>query len=134
MIRANYFDDSRDLDAALEAVRLARAFVETSAYAELRGEAVAPTQAETTPDELRAYVRRSAGTIYHPGGTCRMGRGRGSVVDGELRVHGVSGLRVADASVMPRVVNSQTHAACVMIAERAAALLLGSPRRPAPAP
>jgi choline dehydrogenase len=64
-----------------------------------------------------------AATIYHPGGTCRMGRGRDAVVDPQLRVRGLDGLRVADASIMPTVVNAQTHAACVMIGERAAELI-----------
>ena len=61
-----------------------------------------------------------ADTIFHPGGTCRMGTGPMAVVDGQLRVHGVEGLRIADGSIMPTVVNSQTHAACALIGEMAA--------------
>jgi choline dehydrogenase len=63
--------------------------------------------------------------MFHPVGTCRMGTGPDAVVDPQLRVRGVEGLRVADASVMPSVVNSQTHAACVMIGERAAEFMRG---------
>jgi choline dehydrogenase len=85
-----------------------------------RGTAVDPLESDVSSDQVRAFIRRTASTIYHPGGTCRMGTGREAVVDAQLRVRGVDGLRVADASVMPTVVNCQTHAACVMIGERAA--------------
>lgn len=122
LIRAGYFSDARDMEAALEGVRLARAIAHTRGYEPLRGAAVDPLETEVTPEQLRAFVRRAAGTIYHPGGTCRMGAGRDAVVDAQLRVRGIDGLRVADASVMPTVVNCQTHAACVMIGERAAEL------------
>lgn len=120
VIRAGYFSDTRDMDVALEGVRLARAIAHTRGYEALRGAAVEPLDTNVSPDQLRAFVRRTAGTIYHPGGTCRMGTGRNAVVDAQLRVRGIDGLRVADASVMPTVVNCQTHAACVMIGERAA--------------
>jgi choline dehydrogenase len=123
VIRAGYFTDARDMDAALEAVRLARAFGASKAYDRLRGAAIDPLDSEVTPDQIRAYVRRSTGTIYHPGGTCRMGTGPDAVVDPQLRVRGVEGLRVADASIMPTVVNAQTQAACVMIGERVAEFL-----------
>ena len=123
VIETGYFTDERDMDVALEAVRLARAIAHTRGYESLRGEAIDPLATETSAAQLRAYVRRSSGTIYHPGSTCRMGAGPMAVVDPQLRVRGVEGLRVADASIMPTVVNAQTHAACVMIAERAAELL-----------
>lgn len=118
MIHAGYFTDGRDMDAALEAVRLARAIASSRAYDQLKGAAADPLDTETTPDQVRAFVRRIASTIYHPGGSCRMGRGSDAVVDPRLKVHGIDGLRVADASIMPVVVNAQTHAACVMIGER----------------
>jgi len=120
VIRAGYFTDGRDMDAAVEGVRLARAIARSRAYNTLRGQAADPLDSETTPEQVRAFVRRVASTIYHPGGTCRMGRGRDAVVDSRLRVRGIDGLRVADASIMPTVVNAQTHAACVMIGERVA--------------
>lgn len=123
VLRPGYFTDGRDLDAAVEAVRLARALVNTRAYEKLRGPAVEPLDTEQTAEQLRAFVRRTSATIYHPSGTCRMGRGADAVVDPELRVRGIAGLRVADASIMPTVVNAQTHAACVMIGERLAAWL-----------
>ena len=125
MIRAGYFTDGRDMDAALEAVRLARAIAASRAYARLRGAATDPLDSETTPDQIRAFVRRTTSTIYHPGGTCRMGVGPDSVVGPQLKVHGIEGLRVADASIMPTVVNAQTNAACWMIGERTASFIRG---------
>lgn len=123
-IHAGYFSDARDMDAAVEAVRLARAIAHTKGYERLRGAAESPLQTDSSSAQVRAFIRRTASTIYHPGGTCRMGRGGDAVVDPALQVRGIEGLRVADASVMPTVVNSQTHAACVMIGERAAAFAL----------
>jgi choline dehydrogenase len=125
IIRAGYFTDGRDMDAALEGVRLARAIASSRAYDRLKGAAADPQDSETTPDQIRAFIRRTCATIYHPGGTCRMGVGSDTVVDSQLRVHGIEGLRVADASIMPTVVNAQTHAACVMIGERTAAFIRG---------
>lgn len=120
VIRAGYFTDSRDMDIALEGVRLARAIASSRAYDKLRGAAADPLDSEATPDQIRAFVRRTCSTIYHPGGTCRMGLGRDAVVGPQLKVHGIEGLRVADASIMPTVVNAQTNAACWMIGEKAA--------------
>jgi choline dehydrogenase len=119
VIRPNYFQDGRDLDAAVEAVRLALGLAGSAPYEALRGAPLAPGPGATSPDALRAFVRDTAGTIFHPAGTCRMGRDDAAVVDARLRVRGVEGLYVVDASVMPEVVNSQTAAACVMIADRA---------------
>jgi choline dehydrogenase len=124
VIRAGYFTDARDMDAAVEGVRLARALVQSRAYDKLRGAAADPLDSDVSPDQVRAFIRRVASTIYHPGGTCRMGRNAEAVVDPQLRVRGIDGLRVADASIMPTVVNAQTHAACVMIGEQASKILL----------
>jgi choline dehydrogenase len=125
VIRAGYFTDARDMDVAVEGVRLARAIAGSRAYDKLRGAAADPLDTEITPEQVRTFIRRVASTIYHPGGTCRMGRSADAVVDPQLRVRGIDGLRVADASVMPTVVNAQTHAACVMIGEKAARFVIG---------
>jgi choline dehydrogenase len=124
VIRANYFQDARDLDAMAEGVRLARAIAHARAYDAIRGDAIDPP-AGADASAVRAFIRRTAGTMFHPAGTCRMGTDAASVVDPQLRVRGVDGLWVVDASVMPEVVNCQTHAACVMIALRAGELIGG---------
>jgi choline dehydrogenase len=124
IIRAGYFSEPADLDAVITGVRLARSLAGAKAYAGLRGAPVDPPDDEQSVDALRAYVRRAADTIFHPVGTCRMGLSERAVVDPTLRVRGVQGVRVADGSVMPVSVNSQTHAACVMIGERAADFIL----------
>ena len=123
IIRANYFEDPADLEAMVDAVRLAQAIGHARPYDALRGAPADPDDAVRTPDQLRAYIRRTADTIFHPAGTCRMGTGPDAVVDPQLRVRGVDGLRVADASVMPTVVNCQTMAACIVIGERAAEMM-----------
>jgi choline dehydrogenase len=128
LIRAGYFSEPSDLEALVEGVRLARALAATKAYAGLLGDSVDPKADEQTPDALRAYVRRAADTIFHPVGTCRMGNDQRAVVDPQLRVRGVAGVRVADGSVMPVSVNCQTHAACLLIGWRAAEFASG--RRP----
>jgi choline dehydrogenase len=124
VITPNYFAEPGDLDALVEGVRLARELASTRAYSELCGDALDPPSDVQRPDAVRAFIRRAADTIFHPVGTCRMGAGNDAVVDAVLRVRGIEGVRVADASIMPVVVNSQTNAACLMIGERAAEFLL----------
>lgn len=124
MIRVNYFQDGRDMDAMVEGVRIARAMADSAPYRDLRGAPLAPAPGVVSPPAIREFIRATAGTIFHPAGTCRMGLDAASVVDPQLRVRGVEQLWVVDASVMPEVVNCQTHAACVMIAERASELLI----------
>ena len=79
-----------------------------------------------TKDELESFVRKQARTAYHPAGTCRMGSGQQSVVDTQLRVRGVDGLRIADNSIMPRLVSGNTNATAIMIGERAADFIRGN--------
>ena len=120
IIRANYLREVADVNALVEGARLARALGNTQAYDKLRAEEVEPGAAIVNATDLAAFVRRAADTIYHPAGTCRMGTDGNAVVDSQLRVRGLQGLRIADASVMPEVVSATTHAACVMIGARAA--------------
>jgi choline dehydrogenase len=93
----------------------------------VRGE-VMPGPEVNSPDEVDAWVRRAIGTAMHPAGSCAMGTGAEAVCDAELKVHGIEGLRIADASVMPRIVGGNTNAATIMIGEKAAALLGGKER------
>lgn len=82
-----------------------------------------PGESVRTDDEIRDYVRHNTQTIYHPVGTCKMGTGDMAVVDSRLRVHGIKGLRVADASIMPRIINGNTNAICMVIGEKCADLI-----------
>lgn len=124
-IRANYLHDAADVAALIEGARLARALGQSAAYARLRAAEIEPGPGASTDAALAEWARRAADTIYHPAGTCRMGLDAQAVVDPQLRVRGIAGLRVADASIMPDVVGATTHAACVMIGARAAHLLRG---------
>lgn len=117
----NYLEAPEDLAAVVGGVRLARALGNSAAFDALRGEEIMP--GPEADRDLTAFARTATDTIYHGAGTCRMGADRDAVVDATLRVRGVDGLRVADASIMPRVVNATTHAACVMIGEKASALI-----------
>jgi choline dehydrogenase len=132
-IHAGYLSDpgAHDLAVLLHGIRLGRRIVAT---APLAGDSLTeqtPGPAVYTDAELADYVRADCQTLYHPVGTCAMGTGPYAVVDTELRVHGLTRLRVVDASVMPTIVRAPTNATTIMIAERAATLLRS--RRPVPA-
>jgi choline dehydrogenase len=125
VIRANYLTARQDVDALIDGVRLARRLGGSPAFDRLRGDDVEPGVEAASPAALERFVRQKADSIYHVAGTCRMGPASDgdAVVDARLRVRGVEGLRVADASIMPEIVNAPTHAACVVIGEKCAALL-----------
>jgi choline dehydrogenase len=124
-IEPRYLSEPRDLEVLLEGMRLARAIIAAAPFAPFRGRGVYPGEGLSSPRELEEILRRKAETLYHPVGTCRMGSDAAAVVDGELRVRGVEGLRVVDASIMPRLIGGNTNAPTIMIAEQAADLLLG---------
>lgn len=123
-IDPNYLADPADLDALCEAVKMCTDLASGSALLPWRGR-----QTRTAPSsrpELAAFVRSNVGTYWHPVGTCMMGPGERSVVDPRLHVHGIDNLRVADSSVMPRITTGNTLAPTLVIAERAASLILAS--------
>ncbi|PYC86934.1 glucose-methanol-choline oxidoreductase [Streptomyces tateyamensis] len=123
LVHPNYLGDRSDLERMVQAVKLSRDIFGTSAFAgALKGE-LAPGPDVRTDAELTDYVRAHADSYHHQAGSCRMGIDDLSVVDPRLRVHGVAGLRVVDASVMPAVVSGNCHTAIVAIAERAADLI-----------
>jgi choline dehydrogenase len=128
-IEAGYLSDAEghDLKMMLEALRLSREILAQPAFAPYRGEELQPGADLQDEAGLTAFIRRKAESIYHPVGTCRMGRADDpdAVVDPQLRVRGISGLRVVDASVMPKLVSGNTNAPTMMIAERAADLIRG---------
>ncbi len=125
VIRANYLQEQADVTALVRGVKLARYFGEADSYADLKGDELVPGPAAKSDADLAAFARRDSDTIYHGAGTCKMGPAgdKTAVVDPSLRVRGVDGLRVADGSIMPEVVNAPTNAACVMIGEKASDLV-----------
>jgi choline dehydrogenase-like flavoprotein len=123
LIDPNYYADPRDLEVFAAGLRAARKIGRAAALDPWRGEEVLPGPDVNDDASLRAYLRRNLQTYSHPGGTCRIGTDGEAVVDTDLRVHGISGLRVADASVMPSPPSANTNATVYAIAERAADLI-----------
>jgi choline dehydrogenase-like flavoprotein len=125
-IHAGYLSDpeGHDLARMIEAAKLSREILAQAAFDPYRGEPVFPASTPANDAEWAAFIRHKAETIYHPAGSCRMGKDQYAVVDSELRVRGVAGLRVVDASVMPTLPSGNTNAPVIMLAERAASLLL----------
>jgi choline dehydrogenase-like flavoprotein len=123
-IRFNFLSERSDRDCLLASMRLVRRMVEAPPLAWLEPEEFAPGRKAESDDELIDYVTRTAETTYHPVGTCRMGSDPAAVVDDGLRVHGIAGLRVADASIMPTLTSGNTNAPSIMIGEKAARLVL----------
>jgi choline dehydrogenase len=126
VIRPNYLSDPDDLRLLVHGVGLARRVVAARAFDELRGQEIEPGPAVRLRDEIATWIRRRAQTVYHPVGTCRMGTDELAVVDPELRVRGVGGLRVADASVAPALMRGHPTALVMAIGERAADLVAGA--------
>jgi len=122
-IHANYLSVAADLRHLAEGVRVSREVFAARAFADYRGREVFPGADIRSDAELETAIRAKAESIYHPVGTCRMGADANAVVDAELRLRGVAGLRVVDASVMPRLIGGNTNAPTIMIAEKAADLL-----------
>jgi choline dehydrogenase len=125
IIDPNYFGDDRDLRTLVNALRLARQIGDASAYDPWRSTEAAPGPAANDDDALGAFAKAAFQSYFHPVGTCAMGDTDMSVVDSELRVHGISGVRVADASVMPSIPSANTAATVYAIAERAAGMIGG---------
>jgi len=128
LIQPNYLGDAGGYDLAMlvEGVALSRQILAAAPLDGYRGTELLPGDDVRSEADVVAFIRRKAETIYHPVGTCRMGADVGAVVDSELRVRGVDGLRVVDASVMPNLPGGNTNAPTIMIAERAADLILSA--------
>lgn len=117
-----FLEDERDMDKLLQGTKIAQQIMRSAAFADVRGKPF--YQAGSDEEEvLRADIRNRADTQYHPAGTCRMGHDKMAVVDPRLRVHGIKGLRVADASIMPNVVSGNTNAPAIMIGEKCADMI-----------
>ena len=127
-IRLNYLSAPKDREIAVAALRQARRLTAAKALRRYAPRELLPGPAVSTDDELLKAAGDIGTTIFHPVGTCRMGRDAGAVVDDTLRVHGIGGLRVVDASIMPTIPSGNTASPVVMIAEKAAEMILRQPR------
>jgi len=123
-IRFNFLTAEMDRAGVVFAMRKGREVMNTSPVADIVGEELAPGPQYQTDEELLEWVRHNAETTYHPVGTCKMGQDPQAVVDDRLRVHGIEGLRVADASIMPTLTSGNTNAPSIMIGEKCAAMVL----------
>lgn len=123
LIDPNYLAAQSDVRRMIHGIHVARDIAASEPFAPWRGREVLPGPDVTDDGALRAFLARATGTYYHPVGSCAMGSGPDAVVDPDLRVHGMAGVRVADASVMPRILPVNTNAATIMIGEKAADLI-----------
>ena len=123
-IRFNFLRSEYDMQAMITGIRIARRIATQRALKTLVIEEVLPGPTITTDEQLAAEVRRRGVSNLHPVGTCSMGHGPNAVVDPALRVHGIRGLRVADASIMPSIIAGNTNAPTIMIAEKASEMIL----------
>jgi len=123
-IRFNFLSTEHDRAGIVAVIRKGRELMATSPLKEVTGEEIAPGIKVQTDEELIEWVRNNAETTYHPVGTCKMGSDPMAVVDRELRVHGIEGLRVADASIMPTLTSGNTNAPAIMIGEKCAEMVL----------
>ncbi|NRF70122.1 choline dehydrogenase [Aquincola sp. S2] len=134
LIDPNFFGHPEDMPRLVRGVKLMRHILAQPALAGLGGREMAASASARTDAEIEAFIRQYADTIYHPVGTCRMGPGANDVVDNELRVRGLQGLRVVDASIMPSIVSGNTNAPVIAVAEKAADLIKAAARRGVEAP
>jgi choline dehydrogenase-like flavoprotein len=119
----NHLTDPEDVAALVAGYRRIQEIVAKEPLASARGRSLVPDRELTSDEEVEAFIREETELLYHPVGTCRMGADDASVVDPQLRVRGVEGLRVADASIMPKITGGNTNAPTIMIGEKAADLV-----------
>jgi choline dehydrogenase len=127
IIDPRYFSAEADLHVLTEGVRMAQRIARSKLLGACRGRPYSPLVDAEDDATLHDEIRKRCNTLFHPVGTCKMGRDADAVVDSSLCVRGIEGLRVADASVMPTIVGGNTNAPCIMIGEKAADLILGRP-------
>ena len=123
-INFNFLSSPIDAEVTARAVRIARAVMTAPAMAPMLVTEIAPGASRTTDEAILDWVKQAAETTYHPVGTCKMGSDAMAVVDAQLRVHGIEGLRIADASIMPALTSGNTNAPSIMIGEKAADMVL----------
>ncbi|MCL4115684.1 UNVERIFIED_CONTAM: hypothetical protein GTU68_042764 [Idotea baltica] len=127
-IAPNFLSDDRDLNALVEGGQMALEMLRQDAFRPHLKEVIAPPDlgSQKVVDALKKHIRKSVETVYHPVGTCKMGKDSMAVVNADLQVHGMDGLRVVDASIMPEIISGNTNAPVYMIAEKAADVILGN--------
>ena len=125
-VRFNFLTAQLDRDVTLEAMRITRRIMTAPAMRGIATDEIAPGVNIQSDDELLDWVKKNAETTYHPVGTCKMGSDPMAVVDDQLRVHGMEGLRVADASIMPTLTSGNTNAPSIMIGEKASRMMLAA--------
>ena len=130
LIDPNFLADRDDMERMIQALRITRNIMAQPALTGLGARETARSAVAKTDLQIEHFIRDHADTIYHPVGSCRMGNGSHDVVDAQLRVHGLQGLRVVDASIMPSVVGGNTNAPTIMIAEKAADMIKAAARTP----
>ena len=130
LIQPNYLATENDRTTLREGVKMVREIFGQEAFDAYRGPEIQPGAHVQSDEKLDEFIRRNAETIYHPVGTAKMGTDEGAVVDAACKVHGLDGLRVVDASVMPTLVGGNTNAPTIMIAEKVSDMILGKPALP----
>ncbi|TLP76561.1 alcohol dehydrogenase [Pseudomonas nitroreducens] len=130
----NFLANEEDGRVLVEGVKLARKILAQPEFDSIRGAEMLPGPQVQTDEQLLEHLREYAATVFHPVGTCKMGEDPQAVVDLRLRVHGLKGLRVVDASIMPTLISGNTNAPCIMLGERAAAMILEESRATSAAP
>ena len=128
LVDPDFLGDRDDMDRMIRGFRIMRTILSQPALAGLGGKESAASAGAQTDLQIEQFIRDHADTVYHPVGSCRMGNGPMDVVDAQLRVHGMQGLRVVDASIMPRVIGGNTNAPVIMIAEKAADMVKAAAR------
>jgi choline dehydrogenase len=128
-IEANYFSDPRDMEKMVIAIRKVREILAQPAFEPHRGEEIVPGPKVQTDKQIADWLRDNTETLYHPVGTCKMGVDDMAVVDPQLKVHGLEGLRVVDASIMPTLIGGNTNSPTTMIAEKGAMMVLEDAQR-----
>jgi choline dehydrogenase len=121
-----YLEEESDMQVLVTGVKLARQIINSAAFNRFRGEEYLPGSAVKDDNQIREFIREWCQSIYHPVGTCKMGNDRMAVVNDRLEVYGVRRLRVADASIMPTIVNANTNTPCIMIGEKCADMIINS--------
>ena len=127
-IQANYLSHPDDIDVLMHGLKAAQKIFDAPAFNSYRGNNIYPEKPYFDDDSIREDIRKRAETVYHPVGSCKMGHDKMAVVDDQLCVHGIAGLRIADASIMPTLIGGNTNAPCQVIGEKAAAMMLAAQR------